>query len=218
MNNFSTILDKLKDIISQELPNRKVLDQDVADSLIIDRTIFRKQKSRNAIPYPEIMQFLAKRNISINWFFFGQLPETLVESTSNYIILKYQKTITATAGAGGINDVIDPTPVVIDKQFLDHINSSYKYTEILKVSGDSMEPNIQENSLIFIDKSKIDINTPGVYVVNTLDGVMIKKIRICDTNCDMIMLESLNKEYKSIQMNINNIEIIGRVCGLLIKC
>jgi repressor LexA len=217
MKTYKEIIDKLKDIISKELSNRNVLDQDVADALGLDRTILRKQKSRNSIHYPEIMQFLAKRNISINWFFFGQLPESLVDSTSNYIILNYQKTITATAGAGGINDVIDPTPLIIDKQLLNHINSSYKYTEILKVTGDSMEPDIQENSLIFIDKSKIDINTPGVYVVNTLDGVLIKKIKICDNNCDILMLESINKEYKTIQIHINDVEIVGKVCGVLGK-
>ena len=150
------------------------------------------------------MQFLAKRNISINWFFIGQLPESLVDSTSNYLILNYQKTIT-TDGAGGINDVIDPTPIIIDKQFLDHINSSYKYTEILKVSGDIMEPDIQENSLIFIDRSKTDINTSGVYVVNTLDGLVIKKIAI--VNADKVMLESINKEYKTLRIHINDIKI-----------
>lgn len=182
---------------------------------IIDCTIFRKQKSRNSIPYPEIMQFLAKRNISINWFFLGQLPESLVDTTSNYIILNYQKAITATAGAGGINDVIDPTPIIIDKQFLNHINSSYKYTEILKVSGDSMEPDIQENSLILIDRSKTDINTPGVYVVNTLDGLVIKKIAI--VNADKVMLESINKEYKTLRIHINDIKIVGMVCGVLNK-
>jgi phage repressor protein C with HTH and peptisase S24 domain len=161
------------------------------------------------------MQFLAKRNISINWFFFGQLPESLVDSTSNYIILNYQKTITATAGAGGINDVINPTPIVIDKQFLDYINSSYKCTEVLKVFGDSMEPIIQENSLIFVDRSKTDINIPGVYVVNTLDGLMIKKVSF--VNDDVIMLESLNKNYETLQMSIDDVEIVGMVCGVFMK-
>jgi len=215
MLKYNEIIEKLKDILSQELDNKKILDKDIALALEINYDIFRKQKSRNSIHYLEIMQFLAKRNISINWFFFGQLPESLVDSTSNYIILNYQKTITATAGAGGINDQIDSTPVVIDKVFLNHINSSYKYTELLSVTGDSMEPDIKENSLIFIDRSKIDINTPGVYVINTLDGVLIKKVSIL--NNDKIMLESFNKEYETLQVSADDVEVVGRVCGVFIK-
>lgn len=46
---------------------------------------------------------------------------------------------------------------------------------------------------------------------------MIKKISICDNNCDNVMLESINKEYKTLQMSINDVEIVGRVCGVLIK-
>ena len=80
-----------------------------------------------------------------------------------------------------------------------------------------MEPIIHKNSLIFVDKRKTDINTPGVYVINTLDGVVIKQIKICDKNCDFVMLKSINKEYKTMQININDVEIIGKVCGILIK-
>lgn len=68
------------------------------------------------------MAFLAKRNISINWFFFNQLPESLIEETSNYIILKYQRTITVSAGGGAINYEVNSSSLVTDKQLLKHIN------------------------------------------------------------------------------------------------
>ncbi|MDO8453860.1 MAG: hypothetical protein Q7S59_04755 [Sulfurimonas sp.] len=87
--------------------------------------------------------FLAKRKISINWFFFNQLPEKFVDSTSNYIIRKYQKSIIASARGGAINYEINLTSLVVDKQLLDYINSIYKYTEILQVFDDSMEPDIK---------------------------------------------------------------------------
>ena len=83
---YNEIIEKLKDILSQELGNKKIFDKDIAAALEIDYNKFRQQKYRNIyIPYPEIMKFLAKRNISINWFFFNQLPESLIDSTSNYI-------------------------------------------------------------------------------------------------------------------------------------
>ncbi len=99
------------------------------------------------------MSFLAKRNISINWFFFNQLPESLIDTTSNYIILKYQTNINASTGAGAINYHFDTTSLIIDKQLLDYINTNYSYTEVIRSIGDSMEPEIPNDSLIFIDKN-----------------------------------------------------------------
>jgi len=214
MQDCNEIIEKLKDILSQELGNKKLYDKDVAMALGITPEAFRKQKSRNSVPYFEIMQFLAKRNISINWFFFNQLPESLIESTSNLIILKYQRSITATAGGGGINYEVDTVPLVIDKQLLDHINSSYKYTEVLQVFGESMEPDIKEGSLVFVNKSKIEPESKGIYLVNTQDGLFIKKLKVND---DKVTLKSTNQAFPDVQFNIDDIKIVGKVCGTLRK-
>jgi len=214
MHNYNEIIDKLKEILSQELDDQKISLKDIASALEIDYDNFRKQKARNSVPHIEIMTFLAKRNISINWFFFNQLPETLIEATSDYIILKYQKSITTSAGGGAINNELNSTPLIIDKQLLDHIKSSYKYTEIIQVSGESMEPDIKDGSLVFIDKSQVDINRPGVYVVNTIDGLFIKEIEVKD---DRIILKSTNESFIDIELNANDVCIVGRVCGVFLR-
>ncbi len=212
--NYNEIIKKLKDILSQELDKTNIQNTDVAAALGVDYNNFRKQKARNSPHYPEIMQFLAKRNISINWFFFNQLPESLVESTSNYIILKYQKSIITSAGGGAINDAIDPSPLVIDKQLLDHINSSYKYTEVLQVFGESMEPDIKDGSLVFVDRGQVDVNKEGTYVVHTDDGLLIKEIEVKD---DKIILKSTNKSFIDIEVIADDIEVVGRVCGVFLR-
>lgn len=56
--------------------------------------------------------------------------------------------------------------MVIDIYMLDYINSSYKYTEIIKSQGDSMLPLIQEHSLIFVDTLYKNINSKNIYVIN----------------------------------------------------
>jgi repressor LexA len=158
------------------------------------------------------MSFLAKRNISINWFFFNQLPESLIENTSNYIILKYQKNIIGSAGGGAINYEINTEPLIIDKQLLEHINSSYKYTEIIKVFGESMEPDIKDGSLVFVDKSKKEIDNKSIYLVNTKDGVFIKRLILKDNEYYM---QSINAIYND--MKIEEFDIIGRIKGILIR-
>lgn len=214
MQNYNEILEKLKDILSKELDNKKVFDKDIAQFLNINYDVFRKAKQYNRVPYWEIMQFLAKRNISINWFFFNQLPESLIENTSNYIILKYQKNIIGSAGGGAINYEINPEPLIIDKQLLDYINSSYKYTELLQVFGDSMEPDINDGSLIFVDRSKKDLNHKDIFLINTKDGLYVKSINV---NNDKVILKSNNQTFNDIKLDIDEINIIGKVCGLFLK-
>jgi hypothetical protein len=212
MQNYNEIIEKIKDILSLELGNKKVLDKDIAAALYINYDNFRKQKSRGSIPYYEIMSFLAKRNISINWFFFNQLPESLIENTSNFIILKYQKNVIGSAGGGAINYEINTESLIIDKQLLDYINSSYKYTEVLQVFGESMEPDIKDGGLIFVDKSKKDINDKDIFLINTVDGLFVKKINI---KYNRYYMKSNNTIYNDIELN--NFDILGKVCGVIIK-
>lgn len=69
MKSFKDIVEKLKDVLSKELGNISIKDKDVAIALDINYDIFRKNKQYDKIPYFPIMQFLAKRNLSINYFF-----------------------------------------------------------------------------------------------------------------------------------------------------
>ncbi|WP_419782377.1 hypothetical protein [Malaciobacter marinus] len=85
MQNYNEIINKLKDILSKELGNKKVFDKDIAKVLDINYDTFRKQKQYNKVPYYEIISFLAKRNIYINWFFFNQLLKRLICIMIKYI-------------------------------------------------------------------------------------------------------------------------------------
>ena len=102
--------------------------------------------------------------------------------------------------------------MIIDKQLLDYINSSYKYTEVLQVFGESMEPDIKDGSLIFVDKSKKDINEKDIFLINTIDGVFVKKINI---KYNRYYMKNNNTIYNDIELN--NFDILGKVCGVIIK-
>ncbi len=210
MRDFKEIIEKLKDILSKELGNVIIKDKDIAKALDIDYNVFRKNKQHNKIPYFQIMQFLAKRNISINYFFFNQLPESLIEPTSKYIILKYYSNITSSAGTGILNYQLHSEPFIIDTQILDYLNSNYNYTEIIKARGDSMIPIIQDDSLLFIDTSIKHINHKGIYVVNIQGELFVKQISYKDNH---ILLKSLNKEYNDIK--VKDLTIIGKIKGIL---
>ena len=92
---------------------------------------------------------------------------------------------------------------------LDYINSSYKYTEIIKVFGESMNPLIKDNSLIFIDTSIKDIKDKHIYVVNINGEIFIKYIQI---NKNYYHLKSINLDYEDIK--VKDLVVIGKVTGV----
>ena len=117
----------------------------------------------------------------------------------------------STAG-GAINYEINPEPLILDKQILDYINSNYKYTEVLQVFGESMEPDIKDGSLIFVDKSKKDLNDKDIFVISTIDGIFIKKINLRD---NIYYMKSNNPICNDIKLI--SFDVIGKVCGVIIK-
>ncbi|HGZ70140.1 MAG TPA: phage repressor protein, partial [Nitratifractor sp.] len=123
MNNFNEIIEKIKDIVSTESPNGKVFDKDVAAELGISQATFATMKKRGAVPYKELMEFCARRKISINWMFFDQSAGMLVEETEKFFKIKYFSSVRASAGGGAVGFGEDYETVAIDKLL---VKSFYK--------------------------------------------------------------------------------------------
>lgn len=84
-----------------------------------------------------------------------------------------------------------------------------KYDTIAKVAGDSMEPLIEDNDLLFINiTSQVDINDIGIFQVNGKN--FVKKLkRDYDGSW---YLQSLNNSYEEIYLTENDdIRTIGEV-------
>ncbi|EPX30427.1 S24 family peptidase [Streptococcus agalactiae] len=87
-----------------------------------------------------------------------------------------------------------------------------KYDTIAKVAGDSMEPLIQDNDLLFIKvSSQVDMNDIGIFQVNGKN--FVKKLK---RDYDGAWyLQSLNKSYEEIYLSENdNIRTIGEVVDI----
>jgi len=211
MFSFKEIVKKLKLILSDQLESKRVLNKDVANALNINYNTFKQMIHQNRIPYEEILVFCAKRHISINWLFFDQLPESLINNTDKYILLKLHTDI-GSAGYGIENYSLEPIPFVIDKIALDILNSNYKYTELIRTLGDSMEPTIPDGSLVFIDTSKTTISSNKIYVIKINNELFIKKII---TQNDSYKIQSINDNYQDIK--VKDFKVIGKVTGVLYK-
>ena len=87
-----------------------------------------------------------------------------------------------------------------------------EYDTIAKVAGDSMEPLIEDNDLLFIKvTSQVDINSIGIFQVN--DKNFVKKLkRDYDGSW---YLQSLNSGYEEIYLTENDdIRTIGEVVDI----
>ncbi len=211
MKSFANIVEDIKNIISPEFEGKKIFDKDVADVLGITRMNFATLKKRNRIPFNELLDFCAKRSISINWLLYGQSPESLVEATNMYYKIKYFSDVSASAGGGGYSENEEISSLEIPQEFVAYLGgeSELKNIEALKVTGDSMEPTFSYDDTIFINRERKNIQRGGVFVLRTESGVFIKRVVMrIDSKIDII---SDNDIYPVQTVSPDEIEIIGRV-------
>ena len=73
MNEFKTILAKLKEIIAQQLQSdKKVLDKDVAQALSMKPTILASYKSRDKAPYKAILSYCHENRLDVRKILFDK--------------------------------------------------------------------------------------------------------------------------------------------------
>lgn len=206
------VIEKLKTVLSEEY-NKKIFDKDIANELDISQANFATMKTRNKIPYSNILDFCAIKKISINWLFYGQDPSSLVDSTDKYWI-KFFPSINLSAGGGSEHNEDEFEKLEIPAYFTQILGgiNEIQNIEAIKVTGDSMEPTLNSGNIIFIDTSKCDPSRDGIYAFSSENGLFVKRIqKRIDGRLDII---SDNKEYPIQIIEKKEITIIGKIVGL----
>ena len=211
MNQFIEIVEEIKNIVSSEFSGKKIFDKDVADVLGISQMNFATMKKRDKIPYVELLDFCARKSISINWLLYGQSPESLIEATNKFFMVKYFSDVSASAGGGGEIDTEDAQELEIPEHFVMMLGGEreLRHIEAINVSGDSMEPTFSYNDIVFINRDKTDLQRGGIFTIRTEAGLFIKRVqKRIDGKVDII---SDNKVYNTQTLDPREIEVIGRV-------
>jgi len=209
---LSEIIEKLKDIISETKIGGKVFDKDVAQALNIPQATFATMKKRNSIPYEEILEFCALKKISVNWLFFDQAVDMLKAETEKFFQIRYFSDIRASAGGGA--EVFDENyeTITIDEKIMHNIvGMGNTELEAIHVDGESMEPTLQDGSIVFVDRSQTNINKDGIFIASTTAGLFIKRIR--QRADGMVELISDNKAYSPEVLAPDEVSIVGKVVG-----
>ena len=211
MNNFVEIVEEIKSIVSSEFNSKKVFDKDIADILNISQMNFATMKKRNKIPFAELMDFCASKSISINWMLYGQSPESLLETTNKFYMVKYFNDVSASAGGGADGECEEVQELEIPEQFVFMLGGEreLKNIEAINVSGDSMEPTFSYNDIVFINREKKDLARGGVFTIRTEAGLFIKRVQQrLDGRIDII---SDNQVYSTQTLDPREVNVIGRV-------
>lgn len=211
MKSFLEIVEEIKSVISAEFGGKKIFDKDVADVLGISQMNFATMKKRDKIPYSELLDFCALKSISINWLLYGQSPESLVDATNKFFMVRYLGDVSASAGGGADVNELEVEEVAIPHEFVMMLGGEkeLRHIEAINVSGDSMEPTFSYNDIIFINRSKTDLGRGGIFTIRTEAGLFIKRVqKRIDGKIDVI---SDNDIYSKQTLDINEIEVIGRV-------
>ena len=200
------IIEKLKDILSADGKYGKVFDKDVANSLELSQANFATMKNRGKIPFSNILNFCAKKKISINWLLYDQNPGSLVDSTDKYWI-KYYPSVAVSAGGGAYEAEENYESLALPEYFVSMLGGkeNLKNIDAINVVGDSMEPTLNSDNIIFVDKTRKDASRDGIYAFTTTHGLFVKRIqRRVDGKLDII---SDNKDYPSQVLNKNDLEL-----------
>ena len=206
------IIEKLKDVLSESKIGTKVFDKDVATALNIPQATFATMKKRNSIPYEEILEFCALKKISVNWLFFDQAVDMLKEETDKFFQVRYFADIRASAGGGAYGFDEDFETITLDKKIMHNmVGLGSTELEAIHVDGESMEPTLQDGSIVFIDRTQTNINKNGIFIASTTGGLFIKRIQ--QRADGMIELISDNSLYPPQAIDASEVTIVGKVVG-----
>jgi hypothetical protein len=218
MLSFDEILFRLKDILSIEVGERKILDKDVAEALGIAPAYFAVLKKRGSVPFAQVADFCARRKISINWLLYDQAPKSLEESTEKVATIRYFKQINASAGGGAFNWQERFETIRIDEALVGLLGGRkhLKHIEALEVRGDSMEPLLHDGDLVAVDRSRQKVKNGSIYVFRIGEELFIKQLEKRRDE-DRWACISFNAAYPVIYADPTEIHLIGEAVVVMQK-
>ena len=145
--------------------------------------------------------------------FLGRKVNESESLKSNATILQEETLISipvmakASAGNGYINFSNQPLYNKLIRK-----NGFHEHCYLIEVSGNSMEPLIQDGAYVVVDPYQTDYIEGKVYVLKYADEVYIKRV-ILKPEAKVMILKSINPDYEDIYIpadQSDQIKIIGR--------
>jgi len=103
----------------------------------------------------------------------------------------------------------------LPRRYLAAFSEHPELLAVIKVAGDSMEPDYQAGERVLVDRSHVLPSPPGVYVLWDGLGLVLKRVEVIFGSEDpvMIRISSINQAYGTYERALSEVHINGRVVG-----
>lgn len=210
MNDLSQKLKLLRANVSQS---------EFAKKLDINPNTLRAYEQGRAQPNFDFLKKICDTlSVSPQWLMYGDdtinqnvINEKRLETEELIKIPMVQACLSAGGGSFETSSVIE-REYTFTKDFITKMGNHDKMV-LMRVSGDSMEPEILNNDIVLIDQSKINILASKIYAVAFEDCIYIKRIDLLPKK---VVLKSVNPAYPPVVLDIQEdmaslFRVIGKV-------
>ena len=201
-----------------------VSDAELARSLGITPQSVCGARKRGEVPPAWIQTCAAHTGVNAHWLFFGSGPMRLPEAADGELpsiqadcetdlisVPLAEARLSAGTGSLEVNNHSQGS-YAFRGDFLRRKGNPRRMV-LMRVSGDSMVPEIFDNDLVLLDRGQTEISPGRLYAVGFEDAIYIKRI---DKLPGKMILHSVNPAYPPVSLDLRGdcaeqFRVIGRV-------
>lgn len=193
-------------------------DRELAEKIGVSKQSIADAKARKTVPSSWIPRAAQLFDVSTDWLFFGKKAEKQEKSGKSsscdvdlIMIPLVEARLSAGVGSLEVGSSVERS-YAFRSDFLLRKGNPGKMV-LMRVSGDSMQPEIMNNDIVLIDQGKTDILPGRIFAVGFDDAIYLKRI---DKLPGKVILKSANPEYPPIEMDVRDqlgesFRVIGQV-------
>lgn len=191
-------------------------DQELAVKLNLSKQSIADAKSRKTVPPAWIPKTAQLFGVSTDWLFFGHgeerhdVGEVHDANDADLIMIPMVEAILS-AGTGSLETSGESERTYAFRRDFIQRKGNPKHMVLMRVRGDSMQPEIMNNDVVLLDQSKNQATPGPIFAVGFEDAIYLKRI---DFLPGKVILKSVNPEYPPVELDIRGqTEELFRVIG-----
>ncbi|MBS7837357.1 XRE family transcriptional regulator [Wohlfahrtiimonas chitiniclastica] len=215
---------ELKDRLKQARAAKKLSQAKLAELAgVTQPTIMFIENGRNK-GSSKIVDIANALDVSPDWLLHGkemsnaEISKTPVAEwdesaplTDEIVAIPYLNGFSLSAGTGAVNSDLPycGAKLWFSKSFLKRRSTDISKIFSIDVKGDSMSPKFESGGIVIIDSANNTLEDGKVFAIHYDGQDFIKTLRWMP--CDMVLIESENPIYRSFEVPLSEVTIIGRV-------
>lgn len=191
----------------------------------INQSSIAAARKRDQIPPGWVEKIADKFNADANWLFFGEGDKCLTKMQASCetsqksdvdLIMVPMVEARLSAGHGSLQVSGESDRSYAFRSDFLYRKGNPQNMVLMRVEGDSMQPEIMDNDVVLLDQSKREIKAGRIFAVGFDEAIYCKRI---DRLPGKIVLKSVNPAYPPVELDMRGQEADEfRVIGQVIWC